>query len=168
MPYDGDERYWDDDGGGDWEEPLREAIMHRHPSLPFVEITQDRYVGARTAEDARFEDWSFEILGPKGPEGYPVAYDCVAYMRGERTEAEMIASMAYRAEKHLLDDRGPFWVLRIYLETGQYRKEIDAVMRKHGQSPLLRRAEAAVARRLGLERCAIRMRYRLRGETPPF
>ena len=89
-------------------------------------------------------------------------------MRGERTEAEMIAAMSYRAEKHLLDDRGPFFVLRIYLENGEYRKEIDAVMRKHGQSPLLRRAEAAVARRLGLERCAIRMRYRLRGETPPF
>jgi hypothetical protein len=34
------------------------------------------------------------------------------------TEAEMIADMANRAEKHMLDDGGPFFVLRIYLETG--------------------------------------------------
>jgi hypothetical protein len=59
--------------------------------------------------------------------------------------------------------RGPFFVLRIYFETGEYRQEIDAVMRKHGQSPLWRRAEAAVTRRLGVERSAIRLRYRLRG-----
>ena len=65
-----------------------------------------------------------KFLAPKGPEGYPVAYDCVAYMRGERTEAEMIASMAYRAEKHLLDDRGPFFVLRIYLETANTEKRL--------------------------------------------
>jgi hypothetical protein len=65
-------------------------------------------------------------------------------------------------------DRGPFFVLRIYFETGEYRKEIDAVIKKHGQSPLWRRAEAAVARLLGLQRSAIRMRYRLRGETASF
>ena len=80
----------------------------------------------------------------------------------------MIADMAYRAETHMLDDRGPFFVLRIYLETGEYRQEIDAVMRKHGQSPLWRRAEATVARRLGVQRSAIRMRYWLRGERPSF
>jgi hypothetical protein len=89
-------------------------------------------------------------------------------MRGDNTEAQMIADMAYRAEKHLLDDRGPFFVLRMYFQTGQYRKEIDAVIEKHGQSPLWRRGEAAVARRLGLQRRAIRMRYRRRGETPHF
>ena len=75
----------------------------------------------------------------------------------------MITDLSERAERHLLDDRGPFFVLRTYLETGQHRKEIDAVMKKHGQSPLWRRAEAAVTRRLGLERSAIRMRYRHAG-----
>lgn len=59
-------------------------------------------------------------------------------------------------------------MLRIYFETGEYRQEIDAVMRKHGQWPLWRRAEAAVTRRLGVQRSAIRMRYRLRGERPNF
>jgi hypothetical protein len=80
----------------------------------------------------------------------------------------MIANLSARAEQHLLDDRGPFFVLRIYFETGQYRREIDAVIRKHGQSPFWRRTEAAIARRLGIERNAIRMRYRLRGERPRF
>ena len=42
------------------------------------------------------------------------------------------------------------------------------MMRKHGQWPLWRRAEAAVTRRLGVQRSAIRMRYRLRGERPNF
>jgi hypothetical protein len=42
------------------------------------------------------------------------------------------------------------FVLRTYLKIGEYCKEIDAVMKK--QSPLLRRAEAAVTRRFGLER----------------
>jgi hypothetical protein len=165
MPFDDrDGDGWEADGG----EPERETITHHHPSLSFIQITQERYAGERTAEDDRFESWGFEIRGPKEPEGYPVAYNGVAYMRGDHTEEDMVADMAYRAEKHLLDDRGPFFVLRIYLATGPYRKEIDAVMRKHGQSPLWRRAEAAIARRLGLERSAIRMRYRLRGEKPNF
>ena len=167
MPYDGDDGDWVDDGGDDWEPP-HETITHRHPSLPFIQITQTRYAGERTREDDRFEDWGFEILGPREAEGYPIAYDGVAYMRGDSTEAEMIADMAARAEKHLLDDRGPFFVLRIYFETGEYREELDAVMRKHGQSPLWRRTEAAVARRIGVQRSAIRLRYRLRGETPSF
>jgi hypothetical protein len=34
--------------------------------------------------------------------------------------------MAYRAEKHMLDDRGPF-LLRIYSATGEYRYEIHAM-----------------------------------------
>ena len=118
MPYDGDDRDWGDDNGDDWEEPPRETITHRHPSLPFIEITQTRYAGGRTTEDDRFETWGFEILGPREAEGYPLAYDGVAHTRGDHTEAEMIADMAYRAEKHMLDDRGPFFVLRIYLETG--------------------------------------------------
>ena len=168
MPYDGDDRDWGDDNGDDWEEPRRETITHGHPSLPFIEINQTRYAGERTAEDDRFETWGFEILGPREAEGYPLAYDGVAHTRGDHTEAEMIADMAYRAEKHMLDDRGPFFVLRVYFETGEYRQEIDAVMRKHGQSPLWRRAEAAVTRRLGVERSAIRLRYRLRGERPRF
>jgi hypothetical protein len=54
MPYDGDDRDWGDDNGDDWEEP-RETIAHRHPSLPFIEITQTRYAGERTTEDDRFE-----------------------------------------------------------------------------------------------------------------
>jgi hypothetical protein len=162
----------DDDGDGaeswvGWGPP-RETITHCHPSLPFVHITQERYEGERTAEDDRFEMWGFEIFGPKQPEGYPVAYDCTAYMRGDHSEDEMLAAMAYRAERHLLDDRGPFFVLRIYLETGEYRNELDAVMRKHGQSPLWRRTEAAIVRRIGFERSAIRMRYRLRGQRPNF
>ena len=167
MPYDGDDRDWGDDNGDDWEEP-RETITHRHPSLPFIEITQTRYAGERTTEDDRFETWGFEILGPREAEGYPLAYDGVAYTRGDHTEAEMIAGMAYRAEKHMLDDRGPFFVLRIYLETGEYRQEIDAVIRNHGQSPLWRRAQATVARHLGVQCSAIRVRYRLRGERPHF
>jgi hypothetical protein len=141
MPYDGDDRDWGDDNGDDWEEP-RETITHRHPSLPFIEITQTRCAGERTTEDDGCETWGFEILGPREAEEYPLAYDGVAYTRGDHTEAEMIADMAYRAEKHMLDDRGTFFVLRIYLETGEYRHEIDAVMRKHGQSPLWRRAES--------------------------
>lgn len=92
----------------------------------------------------------------------------MAYTRGDATEQEMIADLCARAERHLLDDRGPFFVLRIYLETGQYRKQLDAVMRKHGQSPFWRRVEAAIARRLRIERNVIRMRYRLRGEHPSF
>jgi hypothetical protein len=59
-------------------------------------------------------------------------------------------------------------VLRIYFATGEYRQEIDALMQKHGQSPLWRRAEAAVTRRLGVQRSAIRLRYRLRRERPHF
>ena len=134
---------------------------------PFIEIHQTRYVDADPG-DEKFERWGFEISGPKTPDGYSIAYDEVAYMRGDRTEAQMIADLSRIAEKHLLDDRGPFFVLRIYLETGEYRKEIDAMMKQHGQSPLWRRAEAAVTRRLGLERSAIKMRYRMRGENPRF
>jgi hypothetical protein len=138
-------------------EPLTETIIHRHRSLPFIEIQQERYVEAEPG-DERFEDWSFWIWGPGGS----VAYDSAAYERGEYTEQQMITALSERAERHLLNDDGPFFVLRIYLETGQYRREIDAVMMKHGQSPLLRRAEAAISRRLGLERWAIRMRCRMR------
>jgi hypothetical protein len=90
------------------------------------------------------------------------------YHRGDATEQEMITDLSERAERHFLDERGPFFVLRSYLETGEYRTEIDAVMKKHGQSPFWRRAEAVVTRRLGVERSAIKMRYRLRGETPRF
>jgi hypothetical protein len=165
MPFDGGNG---DDWDGDRDEPEHETVTHRHPLIPFIAITQDRYAGERTAEDDRFEHWSFEIRGPKEPDGYPVAYDGVAYMRGDRSEAEMIEDMCRRSEKHFLDDRGPFFVLRIYLENGQYRNEIDTVMRKHGQSPLWRRAEAAITRRLGVQRSAIRLRYRLRGEKPNF
>jgi hypothetical protein len=168
MPYDGDDRDRGDDNGDDWKKPRRETITHRHPSLPFIEITQTRYAEERTAEDDRCETWGFEILGPMEAEGYPLAYDGVAHTRGDHTEAEMTADMTYRAEKHMLDDRGPFFVLRIYFETGEYRQEIDAVMRKHGQSPLWRRAEAAVMRRVGVERGAIRLRYRLRGRGRTF
>jgi hypothetical protein len=144
-------------------EPERETITHQHPTLPFIQITQERYAGERTAEDDRFEDWGFIIRGPKA-----VAYDGGAYMRDDRSETDMIEDMCRRAEKHFLDDRGPFFVLRIYLENGQYRNEIDAVMRKHGQAPFWRRIEAAIARRLRVQRSAIRMRYRLRGEKPNF
>jgi hypothetical protein len=49
---------------------------------------------------------------------------CITY---DHTEAEMIADMAYRAEKHMLDDRGPLFVLRIYFATGEYRHEIHAM-----------------------------------------
>jgi hypothetical protein len=146
----------------------RETITHRHPSLPFILITQERYAAGRGGGDNLFEDWSFEIRGPKEPDGYPVAYDGVAYMRAGRSEAQMIENMCCRAEKHFLDDRGPFFVLRIYLETGQYRKQMDALMTKYGQSPLWRRAEAAIARSLGLQRSAIRMRYRPRDEKESF
>jgi hypothetical protein len=163
MPFDGDE---DDEWDG--REPERETITHQHPTLPFIQITQCRYTGERTADDDRFEDWHFEIRGPKEPDGYPVAYDGVAYMRDDRSEAAMMQDMCHRAEKHFLDDRGPFFVLRLYLANGQYRDEIDAVMRKHGQSAFWRRAEAAIARRLHVQRSAIRMRYRLRGERPRF
>ena len=104
------------------------------------------------------------MLGPRGECGY----DNVAYARGDATEQEMIVDLSARAERHLLDDRRPFFVLRIYLETGQHRNELDAVMRKHGQSPFWRRAEAAIARRLGIKRSAIRMRYRLRGKRSHF
>ena len=147
----------------EYDEPERETIKHRHPTLPFVEITQTRYRDAGPG-DERFEDWAFLVRGPNGS----VGYDGTSYTRGDSTEQEMLDSMAERAEKHLLNDRGPFFVLRCYLETGEYRKEIDAVMRKHGQSPLWRRVEAATARRLGVERQAIRMRYWLRGERPKF
>ena len=98
MPYDGDDRDWGDDHGDDWKKPPRETITHWHPSLPFVEITQTRYPEERTAEDDRFETWGFEILGPKEAEGYPLASDGVAHTRGDHTEAEMIADMAYRAD----------------------------------------------------------------------
>jgi len=164
MPFDSS----DDDDQWGVGEPERETITHRHPTLPFIQITQKRYAGERAAEDDRFEDWGFIIRGPREPAGYPVAYDGVAYMRGDRSETDMLEDMCRRAEKHFLDDRGPFFVLRIYLETGQYRNEIDAVMRKHGQSPFWRRIEAAIARRLRVQRSAIRMRYRLRGEKPNF
>jgi hypothetical protein len=83
----------------------------------------------------------------------------VAYTRGDHTEAEMIADMAYRAEKHMLDDRGPFFVLRIYFETGEYRQEIDAVIGSTGshrsrdgpKSPL----RAALAWSAALSDCGI-------------
>lgn len=146
------------------DEPARETIKHTHPTLPFVEITQERYAGERTAEDDRFEDWGFLISGPEGE----LAYDGVAYMRDDRTEQEMIANIVARAEKWLLDDRGPFFVLWSYFATGQYHHEINAVMRKHGQSPAWRRAEAKLARGLGIERSVIRLRYRMRGERPDF
>jgi hypothetical protein len=130
-----------DSGERDWDrirdEPARETIKHAHPTLPFVEITEERSAGERTADDGRFEDWGFLISGPEGES----AYDSVAYMRDDRTEQEMIADLAARAEKWLLDERGPFFVLWTYFATGQYRHEIDAVMRKHGQSPAWRRAE---------------------------
>ena len=158
MPYDGSENDWREGG-----EPPRETIVHAHPSLPFIEIRQTRYVEALPGEE-KFENWEFIIRGPDGA----VARDNVIYRRGDATEPEMIASLAARAERHLLDDRGPVFVLRAYLETGQFRREIDAVIRKHGQSPLGRRIVAVVTRHLGLERDAIRMRYRLRGEKPGF
>jgi hypothetical protein len=82
--------------------------------------------------------------------------------RDDRTEQEMIADIAARAEKWLLEDGGPFFVLWSYFATGQYRYEIDAVMRQHGQSPAWRRAEAKLARGLGIERSVIRLRYRMR------
>ena len=50
MPYDGDDRNWDDD----WEPP-RETITHYHPSLPFIDIEQIRYADARPG-DEKFED----------------------------------------------------------------------------------------------------------------
>ena len=71
-----------------------------------------------------------------------------------------MADIAARAERHLLNDDGPFFVLRAYLETGEYNAEIDAVMRKYGQYPRLRRLEAAIARKIGLERRIIRLRRR--------
>jgi hypothetical protein len=46
----------------------------------------------------------------------------------------MIDDIAVRAEKHLLDDRGPFFVLRCYLEPSEYRKEIDAVCASMGKA----------------------------------
>ena len=58
-------------------------------------------------------------------EGYLLAYDGAAYTRGDHTEAEMIADMAYRAEKHMLDDRGPFFVLRIYLGGCEFRRFLN-------------------------------------------
>ncbi len=127
MSLDSAERDWDriDD------EPARETIKRAHPTVPFVEITQERYAGERTADDDRFEDWGFLIWGPAGE----TAYDATAYMRDDRTEQEMIADIAARAEKWLLDDGGPFFVLWSYFPTGQYRQEIDAVMLRHGQSP---------------------------------
>ncbi len=160
MPFDNfhpPERDDDDD------EPRREVVRHAHPALPFVQILQERYADARP-EDAKAESWSFEINGPAGS----VAYDGVSYSPGDSSEPEMLAFMAKQAERHLLDERGPFFVLRLYLESGQYRNEVDTIMRQHGQSPALRRAEAAVARYTGFERSAIRMRYRLRGERPSF
>jgi hypothetical protein len=63
-----------------------------------------------------------------------IFYDNVAYTRGDATEQEMIPDLSDRAERSLLDERGPFFILRIYFETGQCRKEFDAVMTKHGQS----------------------------------
>lgn len=162
MPSDGTDRDWDDDDWRGWEPP-RETITHVHPSLPFIEIEQRRYADAK-AGDEQFEEWRFCIWGPGGETASPAA----SYHRGDATEHEMLARLTDQAEKFLLHERGSFFVLRIYFETGEYRQEIDAVMRKHGQWPLWRRAEAAVTRRLGVQRSAIRMRYRLRGERPNF
>jgi hypothetical protein len=153
MPYDGADKDRDDDDRYGWEPP-RETMTHDHPSLPFIAIEQSRYADA-AAGDERFEEWRFCIWGPGGETTYPAA----CYYRGDATEHEMLATLADQAEKFFLHERGSFFVLRIYLETGQYRREIDAVMRKHGQWPLWRRAEAAVTRRLGVQRSAIRMRY---------
>jgi|GEM_PF-6821151 len=156
-PYDGDGRDWDDG-----ERPT-ETITHRHPSLPVIEIGQTHYLDAGPG-DEKFEEWSFCIWGPGGE----TAYTNATWHRGDATAQGMIDKLSDRAERFLLDEHGSFFVLRIYLESGEYRNEIDAVMRKHGQSPLWRRAEAAVARSLGVERSAIRMRYRMRGERPNF
>jgi hypothetical protein len=54
MPND-DEQDW-------YDEPPREKITHRHPTLPFVEITQERYRDAEPG-DERLEHWQFLILG---------------------------------------------------------------------------------------------------------
>jgi hypothetical protein len=147
----------------DYDESDRLKITYRHPLLPFVEIARHCYAAAEPV-DEKWEEWEFLIWGPDGE----VGYDSTSYLRWNCGEQEMLAKMATRAEKHLLDDRGPFFVLRIYFETGDYREEIDAVMRKHGQNPRFRRTEAYIARVLGLERQAIRIRYRLRGEKPSF
>jgi hypothetical protein len=161
MPFDGGENpdWWDGDG----DEPPRETITHIHPTLPFIKIDQTRYINASPA-DQKFEEWTFCVWGYDGAMGD----DNTLYHRGDATEQEMIGTLSERAERNLLDERGPFFVLRSYLGTGEYRKEIDAVMKKNGQSPFWRRAEAAVTRRLGVERSAVRMRYRLRGERPGF
>jgi hypothetical protein len=147
----------------DYGEPSQEEITHKHPMLPFIAITQTRYLDAELG-DERFEDWQFLIWGPD----LIVAYDNVAYKRLNKTEQEMIDDLAKRAEEHLLNDGGPFLVLRAYFETGEYRKEIDAVMRKHGQNPCWRRAEAHIARLLHLERQVIKIHYLLRGIRPHF
>ena len=154
MPYDGEEDYWGDEPE-QWE-PLSETITHLHPTLPFIKISQTRYVGAEPGDEP-FEDWGFMIYGPDRT----VAYDSVAYSRGESSEAEMLAFVGSQAEKHLIDDRGPFFVFRMYLESGEFREKLDAVMRKHGQWPLWRRAEAAVTWRFGLHRHAIHWREQL-------
>jgi hypothetical protein len=100
----------------DYGEPSQEEITHKHPMLPFIAITQTRYLDAELG-DERFEDWQFLIWGPD----LIVAYDNVAYKRLNKTEQEMIDDLAKRAEEHLLNDGGPFLVLRAYFETGEYR-----------------------------------------------
>jgi len=43
---------------------------------------------------------------------------------------EMIADLSERAERHLLDDRGPFFVLRAYLKTGtEYDRFLDNILK---------------------------------------
>jgi hypothetical protein len=160
MPSDGQDNDDTDDFGFF---PERDTITHRHPTLPFVEITQSRYANAEPG-DEKFEFWEFYVKGPAGT----CTYDNAQYTRGNATEQGMLKFMADKAEKHLLEERGPFFVLRMYLESGEYRREIDAMIRRHGQSPLWRRAEANVTERLGLWRSAARMRCRLRGEQPHF
>ena len=151
----------------EYDEPERETIKHRHPTLPFVEITQERYVEREPGDD-EFEDWGFLIRGPKEPAGHSVAYDGVAYRRGDSTEAGILAFLLDRAERHFVEERGPFFVLMIYFETGEYRKAIDDVLRKHGYWPRWMRFETWTARKLHRERELIRWRYRRRGERPNF
>jgi hypothetical protein len=152
---------WEDDL---LQEPLSETITHQHPTLPFIEIHQSRYIDHEPG-DERWEKWSFVIFGPTGSEA--VAYDGAAYIRMDLTEVKMIAFMADKAERCLLHEGGPFFVLRMYLESGAYRKPINAVMRKHGRSPLWRRLEAEIGRRLGIEIEVIALRSRLRAWRPP-
>ena len=63
---------------------------------------------------------------------------------------------------------GRFSCCAFTLKTANTEKRLTLRRASTASRRYYKGAEAAVARRLGLERCAIRMRYRLRGETPPF